>query len=144
MSLAAYLPSLAGGALIGLAAGGLRLATGQIAGISGILRRAITGPERCWRLAFLAGLITPGIIAGLAHKDAAIRGVEGFGTLWLVLAGLLVGLGTGLGNGCTSGHGICGLARLSPRSAVAVAVFMGSAAATVFVIRHALHLGGGQ
>ncbi|WP_291662387.1 MULTISPECIES: YeeE/YedE family protein [unclassified Bosea (in: a-proteobacteria)] len=132
--------SLAGGALIGLAAVLLMLFEGRIAGISGIVSRLLP-PEgdgqTPGRLAFVMGLI----VAPLAY--AAVSG------LWpvpqvaatmpiLIVAGLLVGFGSVWGNGCTSGHGICGLSRLSPRSAVAVATFMTMAIATVFVARHVL------
>lgn len=132
--------SLAGGALIGLAAVLLMLFEGRIAGISGIVSRLLP-PEgdgqTPGRLAFVMGLI----VAPLAY--AAVAG------LWpvpqvaatmpiLIVAGLLVGFGSVWGNGCTSGHGICGLSRLSPRSAVAVATFMTMAIATVFVARHVL------
>ena len=135
MVLTTYLPNLAGGLLIGLAAGGLRLSTGEVAGISGILRRAIVGPDRGWRLAFLAGLVLPGVVA-LAHADHFTAGLAATPYGLLAGAGLLVGLGTGLGNGCTSGHGICGLANFSRRSLVAVLTFMGVAALTVLVLRH--------
>ena len=118
-----YLPNLAGGLAIGLAAGDLRLGTGQVAGISGILRRAITGPDRGWRLAFLAGLILPGVAAIWLPAAPLTAGLATTPYWLLATAGLLVGLGTGLGNGCTSGHGICGLANFSPRSLAAVATF---------------------
>lgn len=135
LALAGHLPNLAGGALIGLAAGALRLTSGHIAGISGIARLALRGPERGWRLAFLAGLILAGLIpAGPAASLTA--GLAETPLPTLAGAGLLVGLGTGLGNGCTSGHGICGLARLSRRSLVAVAVFMATAMLTVLIRHH--------
>lgn len=141
MILATYLPNLAGGLLIGLAAGGLRVATGQVAGISGIVRRAVVGPDRGWRLAFLAGLILPGLVVVLAHAggftaDRLTSGLAGTPYWLLAGAGMLVGLGTGVGNGCTSGHGICGLANFSRRSLAAVFTFMGAAALTVLVVRH--------
>lgn len=136
-----WLEPLVGGILIGLSAGGLRLFSGRIAGISGIMRLGIAGLERGWRLAFLAGLLLAGLGATF-WRDAAqlTSGLEGTSLPILALAGLLVGIGTGLGNGCTSGHGICGLARFSKRSLVAVLVFMATAALVVFVVRH----GGGQ
>ncbi len=130
--------ALSGGALIGLAATLLYAALGRIAGISGILNQALerTG-DRGWRLAFLLSLI-----AGAGLWFVAGTGVPAarndFPMPWLIAAGLLVGFGTRLGNGCTSGHGICGLARLSKRSLVAVAMFMACAAATVFVLRHVM------
>lgn len=134
-------PALLGGALIGLAATVLLWTLGRIAGISGILNTAIENSapgqrgERGWRIAFLLGLV---VAAGawFAVVDAPAR--EGFSLPWLVAGGVLVGFGTRLGNGCTSGHGICGLARLSKRSLVAVAVFMGAGFVTVHVLRHVL------
>lgn len=139
MNLAVYAPNLAGGLLIGLSAGLLRLGTGEIAGISGIARRAVTGPARGWRLAFLAGLLLPAVAVGLRGGAGGLTaGLDVPGRWLLVLGGLVVGLGTGIGNGCTSGHGICGLANGSRRSLVAVVTFMGFAALTVLVIRHGL------
>ena len=132
--------SLAGGALIGLAAVLLMLFEGRIAGISGIVSRLLP-PEgdgqTPGRLAFVMGLI----VAPLAY--AAVAGVWPVPPVAatmpiLIAAGLPVGFGSVWGNGCTSGHGICGLSRLSPRSAVAVATFMTMAIATVFVARHVL------
>lgn len=132
--------SLAGGVLIGLAAALFVLLNGRIAGISGILGgllKPVKG-DLGWRIAFLLGLVaSPAAYAWMAqvpspHIDAS----------WgaLVLAGLLVGVGTRYGSGCTSGHGVCGLSRLSPRSLVATATFMGAGFATVFVVRHLLGL----
>ncbi len=134
--------ALAGGALIGLVAALLFLALGRIAGISGILGSLLQekSAEAGWRVAFLIGLlVAPAVWAAVssdglplpAHTVDSPRG-------WaiLVFAGLLVGFGTRLANGCTSGHGVCGLARFSPRSLVAVLCFMGSGMATVFVMRH--------
>lgn len=135
------LSALAGGALIGLAATLLLWLIGRIAGISGIVAGAMQlhGPERHWRLAFVAGLV---VGAGAWFWLAPAAGAEvpplreAFAWPLLVAAGLLVGIGTRLGSGCTSGHGICGLARLSRRSLVAVVVFMGSAMLTVGAVRH--------
>ena len=126
--------ALVGGALIGLAATLLYATLGRIAGISGILNSTIEQRgERGWRLAFLIGMIATAAawfaIAGVAPRS-------GFPLPWLIGAGLLVGIGTRLGSGCTSGHGICGLARLSKRSLIAVLVFMGTAVLTVYVVRH--------
>ena len=130
--------ALIGGALIGLAATLLYALLGRIAGISGMLNAAIENPgERSWRLLFLAGLIQ-GAGAWFAFGNPALPTRTGFPLPWLLLAGLLVGIGTRLGNGCTSGHGICGLARLSRRSLVAVLVFMACGIATTTVIRHLL------
>ena len=129
-------PALLGGMLIGLAATVLYAGIGRIAGISGILNSAIEQRgERGWRVAFLLGLVAA---AGLWFAFAGIAPRSGFPLPWLLAAGLLVGFGTRLGNGCTSGHGICGLARLSKRSLLAVLVFMGSGIATVYVLRHLL------
>ncbi|WP_038209141.1 YeeE/YedE family protein [Xenophilus azovorans] len=130
--------SLAGGALIGLAAAVLLLGCGRVAGISGILGgllRPLRG-EWAWRLAFVAGLFASPWLFALATALPVPRIEAGGGVL--VLAGLLVGLGTRLGGGCTSGHGVCGLARLSPRSLAATLAFMAAGFATVFVARHVL------
>lgn len=128
--------ALAGGALIGLAAALLILLGGRIAGISGILGgllRRVPG-ERAWRAAFIGGLVvSPWMYAALAAPLA--RRIEA-GWPTLLAAGLIVGIGTRYGAGCTSGHGVCGLSRLSWRSAVATATFMAAGFATVFVARH--------
>lgn len=128
--------ALIGGALIGLAATVLLAALGRIAGISGLLNSALEQPaDRGWRVAFLLAMI------GAAGLWFAFSGAEprvDFPLPWLLAGGVLVGFGTRLGGGCTSGHGICGLARLSRRSLVAVSVFMGSGVATVFLLRHVI------
>ena len=127
-----------GGALIGLASVLLMLLTGRIAGISGIFGGLLNvggGEDRGWRIAFIAGLIlAPVISGGFGYAMAAPQ----LPTSWIVIAaaGLLVGFGTRLSGGCTSGHGICGIARLSPRSIAATAIFMLTAIATVAVSRH--------
>jgi len=130
--------ALAGGALIGLAAAMFVLFTGRIAGISGILggllRRPATGAG--WRIAFLGGLVLAPVVYGLA-TDLPQRQIDA-GWAGLVAAGLLVGVGTRYGAGCTSGHGVCGISRLSLRSLVATAVFMGAGILTVSVARHLL------
>jgi uncharacterized protein len=132
-----WLLSLAGGVLIGLASGGLYLLAGEIAGITGILRRAFAGPQRGWRLAFLGGMIAAALgWVLLADVSAATAGLKDLSLPVLVGAGLLVGIGTDLGNGCTSGHGVCGLSRLSPRSLVSVLVFISVAVLTVWLLRH--------
>jgi uncharacterized protein len=132
------IPSLIGGALIGLSAVILFALNGRIAGISGIVGRLLSGPadDRAWRIAFLAGLVAGPLVAGAFNAAFAPR-IE-TSLVALVAAGLLVGVGTQLGNGCTSGHGICGLARFSPRSLVATLTFMAVAIATVFVTRHVI------
>lgn len=128
--------SLAGGALIGLAAALLILGSGRIAGISGIvggLFRPAAG-DTGWRIAFVVGLLAAPLVWGLF---ATLPGVQSdAGTATLVIAGLLVGVGTRYGSGCTSGHGVCGLSRLSPRSLVATLAFMGAGFVTVYVARH--------
>lgn len=136
-----YLQSLAGGALIGLASAGLLLVNGRIAGVSGILSNAIALKPGLWRWGFLAGLLAVGAALAARGWNAppALTAQAPFG---LAVAGLVVGFGTQLGNGCTSGHGVCGLSRLSLRSLVATLVFMAVAALTVFVTRHTTLLGG--
>ena len=136
--------ALAGGGLIGLVAALLFLGFGRIAGISGILGSLLReqSAEAGWRLAFLCGLLlAPGLWAAVAPDGlpvpASTIDVPG-GWAIIVVAGLLVGFGTRLANGCTSGHGMCGLARFSRRSLVAVLCFMGSGMATVFVSRHVI------
>ena len=130
--------SLAGGALIGAAAALLVLLNGRIAGISGIVG-GLLRPQRAelgWRLAFLCGLlVAPAVMLLLGHAGTP-RFDSGFGTL--AVAGLLVGVGTSYGSGCTSGHGVCGLSRLSPRSLVATVAFMAAGMVTVYVARHVL------
>jgi hypothetical protein len=125
-----------GGALIGLAAVILMLGIGRIAGISGIARLAMTGPDRRWRIAFLIGLPLGGLIAAaLGLRDWRAMSFPA-APLTMIIAGLLVGAGATLGAGCTSGHGICGIARLSPRSIAATLTFMAVAVITVFILRH--------
>jgi uncharacterized membrane protein YedE/YeeE len=124
--------SIAGGALIGGGAAVLILFNGRIAGISGILDRALHGAigPNGWRIAFLTGLLIPALILGPGNPVFQANA-------WtLAAAGLLVGYGTRTGSGCTSGHGVCGIANLSPRSLVATLTFMLVAMATVFLIRH--------
>ncbi len=133
--------ALIGGMLIGLSAVLLMLLNGRIAGISGITAGLLggSGPFRdwSWRAAFLFGLIAaPALLAFAGTPAPEISFVTSFPGM--IAAGFLVGAGTVLGNGCTSGHGVCGIARLSRRSILATAVFMASAVATVFVIRHIL------
>ena len=128
--------SLAGGILIGLATAMFLLFNGRIAGISGIvggLLRPAKG-DVAWRIAFVLGLISAPVVYSLVTPLPQVR-VEAGSTL-LVVAGLLVGIGTRYGSGCTSGHGVCGLSRRSPRSLVATAAFMLAGFATVFVVRH--------
>jgi uncharacterized membrane protein YedE/YeeE len=127
------LKGLLGGALIGVAATVYWLVAAKPAGISGIVAGAIMErDERDRRVPFLAGLIIAGLVAALLVGTPA--GAPSPPTV-LVLGGLLVGFGTRLGGGCTSGHGVCGLARFSPASAVAVAIFVATGAATVALVR---------
>jgi uncharacterized membrane protein YedE/YeeE len=127
-----------GGALIGLAAVLLMLLAGRIAGISGIVGECLTpGSDKGWRLAFLAGLIAAPLLAALFGSPAASPSMPSNLAL-VVVGGLLVGFGTRMASGCTSGHGICGIARLSPRSLAATAIFMATAIVVVFITRHVI------
>lgn len=128
-----------GGALIGLAATLLLLANGRIAGISELVGGLATPQRRdlAWRVAFVLGLWLAGLIYW-AVQGALFPVDLRAGWPAMLAAGLLVGFGTRMGSGCTSGHGVCGIARFSKRSIVATCVFMGSAALTVFVTRHVL------
>lgn len=130
--------ALAGGALIGLAASLFVVANGRIAGISGLLGSLLQrGSEGVSEKAlFLLGLLVAPLLWGLFTALSQIEFQSGW--LGLSVAGLLVGIGTRYGSGCTSGHGVCGLSRLSPRSMIATACFMFSGFATVFVLRHML------
>jgi hypothetical protein len=128
--------ALAGGVLIGSAAAVFALFNGRIAGISGVLGgllRPVMG-DLGWRVAFVLGLVAAPLAYAVFASVPAPRIDAGWGQL--VIAGLLVGIGTRYGSGCTSGHGVCGLSRLSLRSLVATATFMGAGFATVFVVRH--------
>ena len=137
MSASALLPALAGGALIGLATAAFFLLNGRIAGISGIVGGLLppAAGDGAWRVAFVAGLLAGPLLAALLTGRTGI-GAPATSTPALIVAGLLVGVGTTLGAGCTSGHGVCGLARLSPRSLAATLVFMAVAAIVVFAVRH--------
>ena len=128
-----------GGALIGLASVLMMLLTGRIAGVSGIFSGLLNlrGEDKGWRIAFIAGLILAPVIAGWIGYGMATPKLPGNWTV-IVVAGLLVGFGSRLGGGCTSGHGICGIGRLSPRSITATIVFMATAVATVAITRHVL------
>ena len=128
-----------GGALIGLSAALLMLSTGRIAGISGIVGGLIgwNVPDRDWRIAFIVGLILAPLSGSLVGYAVAEPQMPASWAV-IVIAGLLVGFGTRLGGGCTSGHGVCGVARLSPRSLTATAVFMAVAIIVVAITRHVL------
>jgi uncharacterized membrane protein YedE/YeeE len=130
--------ALAGGALIGLSAGLFVMLNGRIAGISGVLGGLLrpAAGDIGWRVAFLAGLVGAPLVYALVTTLPVPQIDAGYGGL--VVAGLLVGVGTRYGAGCTSGHGVCGLSRLSPRSLVATLVFMGAGFASVYVLRHLL------
>lgn len=130
--------ALAGGALIGLAASIFALANGRIAGISGLLGSLLQrGAEgRGEKAAFLLGLLLAPLLWGLFAGMPDIHFQSG--SLGLIVAGVLVGIGTRYGAGCTSGHGVCGISRLSPRSLVATLCFMAAGFLTVFVLRHLL------
>ncbi len=131
--------ALLGGALIGAAAAAMWWLLGRIAGVSGILENAIgsRGPDRIWRIAFVAGLLGAGFIAATVVPGVVHFQMES-GYVRAIAAGLLVGVGTQLGRGCTSGHGVCGISRLSLRSIVATGLFMTAGILTVFVVRHLL------
>jgi uncharacterized protein len=126
-----------GGALIGLSAVLLMLTAGRIAGISGIFGGLFAAADRGWRIAFLAGLVLAPVLALTAGYRVPVPQMPANWAV-IVVAGLLVGFGTRLGGGCTSGHGVCGIARLSPRSIVATCIFMAAAVATVAIMRHAM------
>jgi uncharacterized membrane protein YedE/YeeE len=130
--------ALAGGALIGLAATLMMVLNGRIAGISGILGGAFSARrgDIGWRIAFIAGLVAAPVVAQLAGYGLPAIDMPSWPVI--VVAGLLTGFGTRMGSGCTSGHGVCGIARLSPRSIVATCLFMAAGFATVFVARHVL------
>ncbi len=136
------LPALLGGALIGLAAALLMLTKGRVAGISGIaggLFFAESSTDKGWRVLFLIGLVLGGFIYQWSGLGAGVEHITSVAdTAFLIAGGLLVGIGTQVGAGCTSGHGICGLARRSPRSLVATLCFMGSAFVTVYITHHLL------
>jgi uncharacterized protein len=133
-------PALAGGALIGIAAAMFVLLNGRIAGISGVLG-GLLKPVRGdvgWRLAFVLGLTGAPLVYAFFASLPRLRIDAGYPAL--VLAGLLVGVGTRLGSGCTSGHGVCGISRLSPRSLAATAAFMAAGFVTVYFTRHVFGL----
>ena len=135
MDVASLWRAIFGGALIGLAAALLLWANGRVVGVSGLLG-GVLAPARgdvSWRAVALLGLVLAGIAGALVAPEHISSSPRPLGLL--ALAGLLVGIGTRLGNGCTSGHGVCGISRLSARSIVATAIFMSSGMLTVFVLR---------
>jgi uncharacterized membrane protein YedE/YeeE len=139
--------SLLGGVLIGIAASILLLFHGRVAGIAGIVGETLRGEgtrgEGVYRGAFLFGLLLSGLVLRFVYPSAfgAAGTTPAVGLVLVAVAGVLVGYGTRLGNGCTSGHGVCGMSRLSRRSAMATVTFMAAGAATVFVVRHVLGVG---
>ena len=133
-----WLRALAGGAMIGLAASALLLFNGRIAGISGILGGLVLDRrpgDRWWRALFLLGIVVGALLLSLIGA-ATVSGSSPYGWFGMLSGGLLVGFGTRLGSGCTSGHGVCGLARLSKRSLTATLTFMFFGFLTVFILRH--------
>ncbi len=133
-----------GGILLGIAASTLLLANGEVCGISGILGGAAFAKraDRAWRMVFLAGLLAGGALVAWADRSALAVASEQ--SIWLAaVSGVVVGIGTRMGDGCTSGHGLCGIARFSGRSIVATLVFMATGAGTVFVVRHVLGVAAG-
>ncbi len=139
--------SLLGGALIGLAASVLLLVHGRVAGVAGILGETLRGDgtrgESVFRAAFLGGLVAAGVALRLVVPGAfAAAGSASAASIGLVaIAGVLVGYGTRLGSGCTSGHGVCGISRLSKRSIAATMTFMAAGGVTVFIVRHIVGVG---
>ena len=131
--------ALIGGALIGLASVLLMIFTGRIAGISGILSGcfALTGGDKVWRVAFVGGLIAAPVVSSLVGHPLPTP-VMPMSWATIVLAGFLVGFGARIGGGCTSGHGVCGIARLSIRSLIATVTFMAAAMVVVAIMRHGL------
>ncbi len=132
------IPALIGGLIIGLAATLLMWLNGRIAGISGILGGLLPpGSDAPWRLAFVAGLVCGGLAYVLVTGGLPAI-VSTASTPMLIFGGLLVGYGTRMGSGCTSGHGVCGIGRLSPRGMVSTVIYIGVAAITVFITQHVL------
>ncbi|MDB9313109.1 YeeE/YedE family protein [Spirulina sp. CS-785/01] len=131
-----WITALIGGILIGLSATVLLAGNGRIAGISGMINGAIRfSASEAWRWVFLAGMLAGGAIYeyGFAAQPTP---TSNFAPVLMIVGGLLVGIGTRVGNGCTSGHGVCGLGRLSARSLVAVLTFLATAFITVYLVRH--------
>lgn len=128
--------ALIGGGLVGLAAVMMMGLNGRIAGVSGILSGAFTnGDDRLWRILFVLGIAIGGAIPALI-SNSFVPPVPDTSTLLVIIGGIAVGVGTGLGSGCTSGHGICGISRLSPRSIVATCTFMAAGFTCVYLLKH--------
>lgn len=149
MDWSSNLQGLFGGVLIGISATWLMATLGRIAGISGIAASLLEKRQKgdtAWRAMFLAGLVSGpvllvlagGGLGNVAGQPNEVIGDPAGGVVMMLIAGLLVGVGTGLGSGCTSGHGVCGLARLSPRSMVATVMFLLAAVVTVYLARHVI------
>jgi uncharacterized membrane protein YedE/YeeE len=132
--------SLVGGALIGLSASALLVLSGRVAGISGIVGGLLQpkGGEVAWRVAFLGGLLLGGVLVQWFVPGSVVPRPGVAPNPLVAISGLLVGIGTQLGGGCTSGHGVCGLSRLSRRSLVAVATFMAAGGFSAFFVQHVL------
>jgi uncharacterized membrane protein YedE/YeeE len=132
--------ALIGGAVIGIAAATLALFNGRVAGISGIIGALLrpSFPDATWRVAFVAGLVLAPVAYALFRALPAVTIDAGYPML--ILAGLLVGVGTRYASGCTSGHGVCGLSRVSPRSIVATLTFMAAGFVTVYLVRHTFNV----
>lgn len=135
--------SLIGGILIGIASSIMLLLNGKIAGISGITKGIISSDtpaeDRKWRIFFISGLLLGGLGIVVLMPEMTAKFSE-FSPIQIIIAGLLVGVGTSLGNGCTSGHGVCGLGRRSPRSLASVATFMAVGFFTAYVMFHVLNM----
>ena len=129
--------AMIGGVLIGLSVVWLMAASGRIAGISGIVGGGLAADkgDRLWRVTFVAGLLLGPILVGTIYPEYLVANFQK-GGVYMILAGILVGWGTRLGNGCTSGHGVCGTARLSMRSVLATLTFMATGILTVFTMRY--------
>ncbi len=136
----AWVEAVIGGAMIGLAAAGLLLVNGRVAGISGILSNAVRGTPGVWRWAFLIGLVAAPLWTPMLGLPYAIAHHQG-GLIQIAFAGILVGVGTQMGSGCTSGHGVCGIGRGSLPSLLATITFMAWAFLTVYVFDHLAGVG---
>jgi uncharacterized membrane protein YedE/YeeE len=140
MVMTEYLPAVYGGLMIGIAAVALLYLLGRIAGISGILWGAVSGePDNAWRWLFLVGLVGGALLYHSA-TGTPYPAASGLGWPFVIAGGLLVGFGTRLGSGCTSGHGVCGIGRLSTRSIIATVTFMTTGILTVYLLRHVVGL----
>lgn len=135
-----FIAPVVGGLIIGVAASAMLVLKGRVAGISGVLGGVLRGDKEPWRFAFLIGLLAGGFVLSLL-APAVFAAPAGVSLTFVVVAGLLVGVGTQMGGGCTSGHGVCGIGRLSPRSIVATLTFMAAGAVVASIVST---LGGAQ